>query len=563
MEDRPGEVAAEAHPLARLLLDERAGAPDDPVITVSSTSVTRTQARDAAIEIAAALFDIGIGPGDAVATILPSTPAAVVALFGIWGAGAVAVPVNPRLAGAEIARLLETTSVSAVLVPPAEDGAAIVPDGLGRVALTDRVEGSPADPGWQLGIDRVSAVTRRSDSTAMRTPAYESGAAIVLTTSGTTGAPKPVVLDAAKVLQGIDTVLGSLRGSARGRPPSPTDAAPTEGPAPVPPPNLIPVPLALWAGVYNTLFAFRAGAGVVLLDPFSTRTFAHAVRTHDIKSTVLAPAMIAMLSDDPAITDLAPLRIVRSITAPLSPHQARRFHERFGVVVLNSYGQTELGGEVIGWRAADARSFGTQKLGAIGRPHPGIDLRFLDDDTEVGPGEEGELCVRSPSMMQGYATGDTNVRLTADGYLRTGDIGHIDDDGFVWLSGRVSDLIIRGGLKVFPGDVEECLLAHPAIRDVAVVGVPDDRLGEVPWAFVVVDPSAGSDHQPEATLGASLDASLEAHCRQRVAAYKVPARFVHVDALPRNDVGKVLRGDLVSLATATAVCENEFNTETA
>jgi len=562
MEDRPGEVAAEAHPLARLLLDERAGAPDDAVITVSSMSVTRAQARDAAIEIAAALHDIGIGPGDAVATILPSTPAAVVALFGIWGAGAVAVPVNPRLAGAEIARLLETTSASAVLVPRAEDAASIVLDGLGHLALTDRVEGSAADPGWQLGIDRVSAVTRRSVSTAARTPSYESGAAIVLTTSGTTGAPKPVVLDAAKVLHGIDTVLGSLRGSPRGRPPTdgvPTDGPPTDGPAPAPAPNLIPVPLALWAGVYNTLFAFRAGTGVVLLDPFSTTSFADAVRTHGIKSTVLAPAMIAMLSDDEAVTDLAPLRIVRSITAPLSPHQARRFHERFGVVVLNSYGQTELGGEVIGWRAADARSFGSQKLGAIGRPHPGIDLRFLDDDIEVGPGEEGELCVRSPSMMQGYATGDTNARLTADGYLRTGDIGHIDDDGFVWLSGRVSDLIIRGGLKVFPGDIEECLLAHPAISDVAVVGVPDDRLGEVPWAFVVVDPSAGTGYQPEAML----EASLEAHCRQLVAAYKVPARFVRVDALPRNDVGKVLRGHLVALRTAAAVSENETNTETA
>jgi len=276
------------------------------------------------------------------------------------------------------------------------------------------------------------------------------------------------------------------------------------------------------------------------------------VRTHGIKSTVLAPAMIAMLTDDDAIDDLSPLRIVRSITAPLSPHQARRFHERFGVVVLNSYGQTELGGEVIGWRASDARTFGAQKLGAIGRAHAGIDVRVRDGDVDVAPGEDGELCIRSPYMMQGYLTDDASARLTPDGFLRTGDIGHVDEDGFVWLSGRVSDLIIRGGLKVFPADVEEVILQHAAVRDVAVVGVSDERLGEVPWAFIVLEPGSEGPHSPPPDA-ANADAArglpwLDAHCREHIAAYKVPARFVTVDALPRNDVGKVLRRELIDSA---------------
>jgi acyl-CoA synthetase (AMP-forming)/AMP-acid ligase II len=537
----PSPVAA-AHPLANLLLDVDAGAPSDPLITMGTTVVPRGHARTAALDIAAALSDLGIGPDDAVATVLPTSPAAVVALFGIWTVGAVAVPVNPRLVDAEIARLLAATSVAAVIATPGDD--ARWPDAGPSVRRLAVAETFPTASGgeWSTEVRATSPAGsggRDPDRDAERV-AHEEGAAIVLTTSGTTGAPKPVVLNAASVLAGIDTVLGSLRGAPRPSEAAPGSAARVEAaPSRTPPPNLIPVPLALWAGVYNTLFAFRAGAGVVLLDPFRTSAFADAVRTHAIKSTVLAPAMITMLTDDSEIESLAPLRIVRSITAPLSPHQARRFHERFGVVVLNSYGQTELGGEVIGWRAADARMFGEQKLGAIGRAHAGIDVRVLDGDVEVEPGAEGELCIRSPYMMQGYLAHETASRLTADGFLRTGDIGHVDADGFVWLSGRVSDLIIRGGMKVFPGDVEEVLLTHPAVRDVAVVGVPDERLGEVPWAFVVLDPT---DEAHDAS------AVLDAHCRTDLAAYKVPVRFVAVDELPRNDVGKVLRRELIERA---------------
>jgi acyl-CoA synthetase (AMP-forming)/AMP-acid ligase II len=534
---------AQSHPLAGLVLDEHVGSPDDVLITMGPVAATRAQVREATLTIAAALHDLGIARGDTVASVLPTSPAAIATLFGIWAAGAVAVPVNPRLTDAEIVRLLEATNVVAVVAPPGAHERWGGPDDYGRLAVADRSAAGDGDgdgdgsvAAWHIDVAGVTAVP------ATGRPHHDDGAAIVLTTSGTTGAPKPVVLNDASVLDGIDTVLASLRGSGAKR-----DSPRPDARADAPPPNLLPVPLALWAGVYNTLFAFRAGAGVVLLDPFGTEAFAAAVRRHGIKSTVLAPAMIAMLTDDAAIDSLLPLRIVRSITAPLSPHQARRFHERFGVVVLNSYGQTELGGEVIGWRAADARAFGAEKLGAIGRPHAGIDVQILDGDQAVGAGQEGELCVRSPYMMQGYLSDEMNARLTADGFLRTGDIGHVDADGFVWLSGRVSDLIIRGGLKVFPADVEEVLLEHPAVRDVAVVGVPDDRLGEVPWAFIVLD----QGDRGAASPGAPLEAELAEHARRHLAAYKVPVHFVVVDELPRNDVGKVLRRDLADRATAS------------
>jgi acyl-CoA synthetase (AMP-forming)/AMP-acid ligase II len=205
---------------------------------------------------------------------------------------------------------------------------------------------------------------------------------------------------------------------------------------------------------------------------------------------------------------------VRSITAPLSPLQARRFADKYPVFVLNGYGQAEIG-EVIGWTAADAKAH-PEKVGAVGRPHPGVDVK-VDGD--------GHLLVRPPNTAAGI-----EERLDADGFIDTGDLARIDDDGFVWIEGRAGDLINRGGNKVFPEAVEEVLRLSPAVDDVAVVGAPDDRLGEVPVAWLVGRPVP--------------DAQLDALCRQHLVAYKVPAAFHWIDALPRSEVGKVLRNQL-------------------
>ena len=291
-------------------------------------------------------------------------------------------------------------------------------------------------------------------------------------------------------------------------------------------PNLVPLSLSLWAGIYQVLFAFRAGSGVVLMDRFAPADFAALVTQHQLKSTVLPPAALTMVLYDESVTDLSPLKIVRSITAPLSPVQAGRFRDKFGVLVLNSYGQTELGGEVVGWSAADAREWGETKLGSVGRPLPGIDVTIADD----------EVMVRTPTTAARKIDPAFIDRLTDDGWFHTGDLGWFDDDGFLWLDGRVSDMINRGGLKVFPGTVEDVLMAADGVRDAAVVGIPDERLGEVPWAFVVrMDISVSEDH-------------LVAWCREHLTPYRVPARIVFIDQLPRNDVGKVVKRELAAMA---------------
>ncbi|HEY8059841.1 MAG TPA: AMP-binding protein [Acidimicrobiales bacterium] len=463
----------------------------------TDTEATRAEVEASVDALAAVLAGLGVGAGHAVVVALPNGVGIVAALFAVWRVGAVYVPVNPRSSAGEVTHVVaEVAPVAAVTTPDLADRFAL------PVIVAEAGGWSPS------GVGPVEGERREEDIAA------------ISFTSGTTGRPKPVLMRHSGVLELLDGVIGSLR------------TTPPDGPPRPPMPNLIPVSMSLWAGIYQVLFAFRVGASIVVLPRFETGAFAAAVRRFGIRSTVLPPPAMAMLSDDTAITDLAPLRYVRSISSPLSPLQARRFRDRFGIAVLNGWGQTEIGGEIVGWSAADSKAFGDTKLGAVGRPHTGVTIKVSDD---------GELWVRTPSLSAGYADGaDLSDRMSPDGWFRTGDVGRVDGDGFVWIEGRVSDMINRGGLKVFPAEVAEVLLLSPALADAAVVGVPDDRLGEVPWAFVV--PVEGG-LAPE-------DDALTALCREHLAPYKVPVRFVTVDELPRNDIGKVVSRDLVARAVA-------------
>jgi acyl-CoA synthetase (AMP-forming)/AMP-acid ligase II len=477
-------------------------------VHIGDSDTTRAELVASAHGLAAALARAEVTPGQPVAVSLPNGAELVAALFGVWQAGACYVPINPRLTDAEISAALASVRPAAVVTSPGDEH---------RFASLPVVVADGS---------RWSVLPGKSDDAAQ----HDDDIALIQMTSGTTGRPKLVLLRHSGVLELLDRVIGSLRGAGKAEP------------AKAPMPNLIPVSLSLWAGIYQVLFALRVGAPIVVLPQFDAPSFAAAVRRFDIGSVVLPPAAMTMLADDSTVTDLSPLRYVRSITAPLSPLQARRFRDRFGIAVLNCYGQTEIGGEIIGWTAADSRAHGDDKLGAAGRPHSGISVRIVDSTgTDAGPDEAGELWVQTPALSAGYADGtDISDRLSADGWFRTGDIARIDAEGFVWIEGRISDMINRGGLKVFPEEVAEVLRLSPLVADAAVVGVPDDRLGEVPWAFIV--PTLGGP-APEPT-------ELDRLCRQQLAPYKVPVRFELIDALPRNAIGKVLAGDLAKRAAS-------------
>lgn len=453
--------------LAAFLLDHP-GADDDPIVHWIDGALTLGELRSRAEAAAKELAGRGVAPGDAVPHVVRSGAEALAAMFGTWLAGCIYIPVNGRLTESEI---------------DAQLGAA-APD----------------------------------------TP---SGTALIMRTSGTTGQAKPIILSHEGVAKGIDASLGALR-TKPGRPDRPDQP---DQPKRAPMPNLVPTSQALWAGIWNTLFALRAGAPVVLMDRFDAVEFATLIRRHQIRSTVLAPAMMSMLTEDSRVAELAPLTMVRNITAPLTPYQARAFGAKFGIGIMNCYGQTELGGEVVGWNAADLREHGDAKLGAVGRPHRGVEVHIQDPDgTPRGTDEIGEVWIHSPFM----STDPDIVAQTVDGFLRTGDLGRVDADGFLWLEGRAGDVINRGGLKVMPQEVEDALRALPGVADAGVAGVPDERLGDVPVAWIRV------------AAGATVDeASLLSALRENLAGYKVPVAVRMVDELPRNDIGKLLRRSLV------------------
>jgi acyl-CoA synthetase (AMP-forming)/AMP-acid ligase II len=473
------------------------GLPDVAVHTLGA-EVSCGGLRASAEQLGELLTETGLETGQVVAAMLPNDATTIAALFGTWRAGGVYTPLNPRAADAEIVTQLETLRPVAIVTTP---------DLAQRFSMFQL----PVITGKELRWSSIPSSDKPADPRQ-----YDADVALLQFTSGTTGPPKPVPLRHTTVLDLIDRLLSKLRGAKSG-------AAKANRP---PMPNLVPLSLSLWAGIYQVVFAFRAGAGVVLMDRFSPADFAALVKRHQLRSTVLPPAALTMVLHDDSVTDLSPLKIVRSITAPLSPVLAGRFRDKFGVVVLNSYGQTELGGEVVGWSAADAREWGETKLGSVGRPLSGIDVTIADD----------EVMVRTPTTAAGKIDPAFLDRLTDEGWFHTGDLGWFDDDGFLWLDGRVSDMINRGGLKVFPGTVEDVILAADGVREAAVVGVPDERLGEVPWAFVVRDSESVSED------------GLVAWCRERLTPYRVPVRVVFIDQLPRNDVGKVVKRDLAAMA---------------
>ncbi|MEX0663262.1 MAG: class I adenylate-forming enzyme family protein [Acidimicrobiia bacterium] len=440
--------------LSDLLLDHPFGDDDGLLHTVDQT-VTAGEAKSRATKLAT---DLGALEGRAVAVQLPNGPELVSTMAGVWMAGGVYVPVNPRHPQVEVASVLRATRPAMI----------IDADG------TRTLEGAKR---------------------------YDAEVAFVMWTSGTTGRPKAIQHTHPAYVELLDRVLGSLRAGGRG------SKRPT--------PNLIPVSMALNAGLYNTLFGLRAGAALVIMDGFDPEVFASLVRRFEIRSTVLPPAAMTTLTESD-VSDLGPLEYVRSITAPLSPLQAKRFTAKFPVLVLNGYGQAEIG-EVIGWTAADAKVH-PDKIGAVGRPHPGVDIRI---------GHDGHLLVRPPNTAVGIED-----RVDPDGFVDTGDLARVDADGFVWIEGRAGDVINRGGNKVFPESVEEVLRLSSAVDDVAVVGAPDDRLGEVPVAFLVGRPVA--------------DSELADLCREHLVAYKVPAAFHWIGELPRSEIGKVLRTELIA-----------------
>jgi long-chain acyl-CoA synthetase len=453
--------------LSRILSDGAAAHGEKPALWFEGRSISYSELDGAARAAERALAERGVGPGGRVAVKLPNSPAYVAALFGALRRGAIVVPLNVLLAPPEIDERIAASSPVAVV----DDE--LPTSGAGESAIAERDSDDPA---------------------------------VLLFTSGTSGSPKGAILT-------HGGILAAARNAADALALGPDDVV--LGAAP------FSHVLGLSTGIVSTLLAGGAVSIVGRFEPEQTLATMTETRT-----TVLlgVPTMcIALCQAARGARELPPVRIAHVGGAAVPEGVARDFEQAFGGQVVEGYGLTELSGIATTFPVGRSR-----KPGSVGVPLGSTELAIRDADPEG----VGEVVFRGPSVIPGYWNDPdaTASAIDAAGWLATGDIGRVDDDGDLYLVDRKTELIIRGGYNVYPREVEEALYAHPDVLQAAVVGVPDAMLGEEVAAVVV--------RRPGATVTAE---ELEAWSRERVARYKVPRRIAFVDDLPTGPTGKILK----------------------
>ncbi len=487
-----------------------------------------------ASRLARRLAALGVAHGDRVAIQLEVANALrwVVAYAAIHKAGAVAVPLDPRLAPAEVTRMVDHAGAVAMVADgPRVAGALGAPDRESPPMPVLRwvVDASvdPVDPVVPGPVEPSGASSRRTaevgprrvpwdkaldpDPTPFQVPVEPEDLADIMFTSGTTGRPKGVAVrhvNASTVPNGPPVWGGGLWLHAS--------------------------PLTTFAGLAFVYAPMKLGMTCVYQPGFDADRWLDFVESEGPEAVFLVPAMVQLLIGHPRFdqVDFSSVKLCSVGSAPLAPSAIDRLQARMpDAIVSNNYGMSEAGSVYCLMPQGEA----VRRPGSVGKPLPPAEVRCVDPEGgEVPVGEYGEIELRIPGRQREYfedpeATAETWV----DGWLRTGDIGRLDDDGYLYIGGRAKDVIIRGGSNIYAVDVEYAIASHPGVAEVAVIGVPHDVLGEDLAAVVVRRPGAGADAE-----------ALRTHCLETLAAYKVPRRWEFVDQLPRNPAGKVLKHEL-------------------
>jgi acyl-CoA synthetase (AMP-forming)/AMP-acid ligase II len=494
--------------LAALLAWRAAEAPEHRFLYIEDdASWSFGELSSAAAELARALSAFGVSRGDKVLSRIGNDERFLPALVATWSLGAAVIVMHPGVPQYDSRRVAESMDARAAIVDPAE------------VAELSRL-GVAAVPFHRLSHDRPAMAGE-----LMVPDVSDDEPALVLLTSGSTGAPKGVVLTHDNAWANLRATVSAFR----------SDTKPTPLPTVAKPPNLIANPLSHTAGVVRLLFALYVGRDVVLLRKFGGALAKRMVDHYGINNLTLNPAMLRMLLDEvPSGEKLGGVRYASSGTAPLTPALREEFESRFGIPVLQAYGQTEAFGGIAIENVRDVLA-GNRRIGSVGKALPGVEIRIVDDqETEVATGSDGEIWVRSRSATVGYLGADESTPLRADGWLRTGDRGHLDPEGYLYITGRIKNIIICGGFNIVPEEVEAALEDDPRVVEAVVIARPDERLGEVPVA--VVESTATSEELLESA-------------RARLVAYKRPRALFTVSALPRVPNGKIDRAAVVRLAS--------------
>jgi long-chain acyl-CoA synthetase len=479
---------------------------------------------DRASRASSGLVKLGVSPGERVVVLMANCPEVGIAYSAIWRAGAVVTPVVFLVSPPELEHILaDSGAVAVVTTPELQATVALAAAGAPQLRHVIVVGGVPDSlPGHVRGVDFAELESAPAGGIV---GVGDDDLATLMYTGGTTGKAKGVMLS-----------HRNLYYCSR----SSHEASQVEGITAA----LTPLPLSHAYGMIVTLVGFHATERAlgVLQRWFDPAEFLTLAQRHRIQRTALVPAMIQMLLAQPLEdADLSSLRYVTSGAAPLAPETRQQWERRVpGSEILEGYGCTESGAVI------SVNRPGASRPGSVGVPIPGYQVAIRDDSgADLPAGTDGEICVRSDGVMAGYwnSPAETSATLRG-GWLHTGDIGHFDADGYLYVVDRKKDLIIRGGFNVFPRDVEDVLLQHPAVAMAGVVGRPHERLGEEIVAFVSLRP--GTEATP---------AEITEFARARLAAHKYPREVNIVDSVPLTSVGKLdrkaLRGRTGGGAPAT------------
>jgi fatty-acyl-CoA synthase len=476
--------------------------PDRVAILHDGREYTYREVAARATRLAHVLAASGVGRGDRVAYLGPNHPTLLEALFATGLLGAAFVPLNTRLAAPELAYILGDSGAATLIWAPRLAG------------VVEQLRARQAVP-RELALDGYEAILSTVEPEPIDLAVEPAETCMIMYTSGTTGRPKGVMLTHANVTWNTMNLLVDV------------DLASTEV-------TLVSAPMFHVAALNQTVLpTFCKGGTAILVAAFDPDATLELIERHRVTFLFGVPAMFLAIARSPrwAEADLSSVRSAICGGAPVPEPLIATYRQR-GVTFLQGYGLTEAAPGATFLRAGDSPA----KAGSAGTAAFFTDVRLAGPDgAPVPPHEPGEVLIEGPNVMAGYwgLPEETAAALTADGWLHTGDIAVADDEGFLYIRDRLKDLIISGGENVYPAEVEDVIYQHPAVAECAVIGVPDERWGEVGRAVVVLRP------------GARLDAAeLVAFLDGKIARYKIPKTVVFAGSLPRTASGKVLKHQL-------------------
>ncbi|WP_394617204.1 long-chain-fatty-acid--CoA ligase [Lentzea sp. JNUCC 0626] len=483
--------------------------PGVPAITCAGRTLTYAELHVESNRVGHALIADGVRRGERISYLGVESVHYYVTYFACAKIGAVLVPINFRLTGPEVSHVLRDSGSTLLVVddelrPVIQEAAATITGLRVRGAATaDFAEWTQPHP----TIDPPE-VTGPED------------AVVQLYTSGTTGLPKGVVLAQRSFFAVRDSLAASDLDWIDWR----------EGDR-----SLIGIPGFHVGGIWWATQGFSAGITNVAMPRFDS-TGALRLIGEGITTACVVPSMLRLLLAEPGVDEEAfsSLRKVVYGGSPIAEALLQEALPVFDCEFAQIYGLTETGNTAVCLPPAD-HVVGSPRLRAAGRPYPAVDVKVIDNDGNTLPvGEIGEVCLRTPAhMIEYWGLAEATAATLVDGWIHTGDAGRLDEDGYVFISDRLKDMIIVGGENIYPAEIENALAKHPAVAEVAVVGVPNDKFGEAVHAFVTVRPGEAVDRR-----------ELFVFSRERLASFKIPSRFEFVDRVPRNPSGKILRREL-------------------